>query len=337
MASPIYSNVILNLSNQIDALTQNFIFNGYQALSSMLAKPLAALSILFIVLMGYGITRGIIKTPLDELVKFSVRLGIICFLAMNWANFSSYVIDFFVKGASELGVALMKSTQFTPKALSDDNIIKGLQSVFTEVIRVGAETAKKTSFKNLGPLFSALMIYLSGIAVTGLALMELVVAKLMLALCLVTAPLFLILTLFDKTRAFFDRWLGLLVGFSLVFVFVSSVVGLCMSLIHWSVAGYADSHAPVIDSVGWVPILLISCFCVAALSQAAHIAKAIGASCHTAGGAAMVGGFLGGSMGIAKQAKKLIDQRHAANKSENSPVGSDQLMKNIQQSFRGEA
>jgi type IV secretion system protein VirB6 len=343
MTAPIYSNVVVNFSNQVDTLTRNFIFNGYAALSNALAQPLAALSVLFIVLTGYGITRGIIKHPMSELVKFSIRLGIIYFFAMNWSHFSTYVMGLFIKGSSELSVVLMKSSSLVPQPLAGDNIIKGLQSVFTEVIRAGAMTIKKTSFKNLGPLFSALMIYLSGIAVTGIALMELIVAKLMMSVCLVTAPFFITLTLFDKTRAFFDRWLGLLIGFSLVSIFVSSVVGLCMSLIHWTVSDYADGHSATIDSVGWIPICLISCFCVAALSQAAHIAKSIGASCHTAGGSDMVTGMIGKAAGVGMIAKKLYgkyrgSKNGAAANGLLKKTNGDQVMQNIQQSLiRGEA
>lgn len=307
MASPIYSNVILSLTNQMDTLTANFVKNGYGALASALAKPLASLIILFIVLTGYGITRGLIKAPLEELTKFSVRVGIIYFFAMNWGNFSFYVANLFINGSGELGAVLMKSTRLTPEAMAGSTVMQGLQSVFTEVIRVGTWTIKKASLRNLGPYYTALMIYASGLAIVTMALLEIVVAKLMLSICLCTAPLFFLFTLFEKTRAFFDRWLGLLVGFSLVLVLVSSVVGLCMSLIHWSVAGYVPNHAATIDSVGWIPVFLVSCLCMITLSQAAQIGKSIGGACHTAGGGAMVAGFAGGAFGMAMKAKKAYE------------------------------
>ena len=124
----------------------------------------------------------------------------------------------------------------------------------------------------------------------------------MLAICLSTAPLFIIFTLFDKTRAFFDRWLGSVVGFSFVLIYVSAVVGLCMSLIHWSIAGYGPVGSVQMNNVSWAPIFFIACISVAALKQVASIGKHIGGACHTAGGSAMVGGFVGSAMGGAKLA-----------------------------------
>lgn len=345
MASPLYSNVIVSLSAQVDNLTTNFIQHGYTALMNALRAPLVSLSVLFIVLTGYGITRGLIKAPLEELVKFSIRLGIIELFAMNWGFFADNMLALFVNGAGELGSALMKSTNLMPQSFSNQGVMGGLQSVFNEVIRAGAWVAKKATFRHPSPLLSALLIYASGMIVIGIALMELVIAKLMLSLCLVTAPLFFCLTLFDKTRAFFDRWLGALAGFSLVLIFVSGVVGLCMSLIHWSVADYANPQNADVVAVGWIPILLVSCFCTVAISQAAHIAKAIGGACHTAGGSAMVGGFIGGAMGAASTLKSGFNKFKQLNPSSNtafsasnqSTAGSSHLMQNIHNSLRGES
>lgn len=343
MDAPIYSNVITGLTGQIDTLTTNFVREGYSALMQALIAPLASLSILFIVITGYGITRGVIKAPLQELVNFAFRLGVIYLFAMNWNFFSEYMVALFVDGAGELGSALMKSTHLMPASFANHGVMGGLQSVFNEVIRAGSWVGQKATLRHPGPGFAALLIYASGLLVVGAALIELIIAKLMLSVCLVTAPLFFILTLFEKTRSFFDRWLGAIVGFSLVLVFVSSLVSLCMSLIHWSVAGYAEHASREMLSVGWVPILLVSCLCLSALSQAAHIAKSIGGTCHTAGGSAMVGGFMGAAMGSYSTLKKGIDkmrgkQAGGAGGGRNPSLGSSELMQGIQKSImRGES
>lgn len=334
MSSPKYDTVVVSLTSQIDTLMNNFIFNGYNALVEALTKPLAALSLLFIVLAGYGITHGFIQSPLKELYKFSLRLGFIYFFAMNWGNFSAYMVGLFIDGAGHLGATLMKGTHLNT---SSGSITQGLQSVFTEVIKVGTWTIKKASIRHLGPYYTAIMIYISGIAVVLLALFEIVVAKIMLAICLCTAPFFFLFTLFEKTRVFFDRWLGFVVGYSLVLILVSSVVGLCMSLIHWSVAGYMADHAASIDSVGWIPIFIISALSVVCISQSASIAKNIGGACHTTGGSSMALGLMGGVMGGAMALKSVFQKERTetflpqVNNAQNS-----NLMTNIHNSLRGE-
>lgn len=303
-----YNTVVTGLMSQIDTLMVTFVRNGYDALAQALQAPFVALSSLFIILMGYGIVYGFIKAPLQELYKFIVRLGFIYFFAMNWGHFSYYVVGLFDAGASHLGAIAMKATH---NPMGGKSIAHGLQSVLTDIIHIGCWTMKKASLRNWGPCFSALFIWASGIIIVLAALCELIVSKIMLCICFATAPLFLMFTLFDKTRAFFDRWLGSLVGFSLVFIFVSTVVGLVMSLIHASIAGYLPNEAAQMDSVGWAPIFLVACLSVACLTQAANIAKHIGGACHTAGGGAMVGGLIGGALGaslVLNKARAMMKQ-----------------------------
>ena len=151
------------------------------------------------------------------------------------------------------------------------------------------------------------MVFFSGTVTIGLAFIEIVIAKLMLAVTLCTAPLFIIFTLFDQTKSFFDRWLGVLVGFSMVLVFVSSVVGLCVHLLHWVTNGMLNNTVQLTSAI-WVPLFIVACLCVMGISQAASIGKSIGGALCTSGGAAMVGGFIGSSMGTWAFSKNSIQK-----------------------------
>ncbi|WP_231950619.1 type IV secretion system protein [Legionella spiritensis] len=305
MAIPTYATVIVQLTDRIDDLTRTFVFNGYNTLSSVLAGPLASLCVLYIVLTGFGIMRGLIKKPMEEFTKGAIRIGLVYMLAMNWGVFSEYLVTLFIHAASELGADLMQATPFDVPVMTGHGVNGGLQSVLIEVVRVGSWTWAKASFKHWAPVFTAMMIYLSGLAVVGLALFEIIIAKLMLAICLCTAPLFLCFTLFDKTRSFFDRWLGTIVGFSLVLVLVSTVVGLCLHLIHWAIGGHYLNHAATVKAVDWIPVFLVACLCVMAILEVTGIAKSIGGTCSTSNGSAMVGGFLGGAMGASRTSGSL--------------------------------
>ncbi|KTD49602.1 hypothetical protein Lrub_0701 [Legionella rubrilucens] len=307
MDTPTYSTVILKLTSHIDGLTKDFVFKGYQALAQALAKPIGSLCILMIILMGFGILRGLIKNPMEEFQKNLIRIGLVYMLAMNWGVFSAYVVALFINSAGEIGALIMNLAPTKLPAISGGGtgINHGLQSVFIEVVRVGAWTWDKASFKHWGPIFTATLIYLSGFAVVGFALFEIVIAKLMLSICLCTAPLFIPFTLFDKTRGFFDRWLGTLAGFSFVLIFVSTVVGFALHLIHWAIGGHYNTHAVNVTAVDWIPLAMVAGFCVMAILEVTSIAKSIGSACSTANGSAMVGGFIGGFLGSGRFTHQL--------------------------------
>ncbi|MDP3559979.1 MAG: type IV secretion system protein [Legionellaceae bacterium] len=293
MSSLQLDTFVVSLAGEIDRLTNHFVFDGYSALASLLKAPLGAMIVLYIILMGYSITRGLIQTPQQELFKFTIRAGLIYMCAMNWDFFSSHVRDLFVTGSESIATTLMQAVH---KKASSGSINQGLQNVLNEILTLGGNLFESGNFRKLTPYFAGIMVFFSGAVTVGLAFIEIVIAKLMLSVTLCTAPLFILFTLFEQTKSIFDRWLGVLVGFSLVLIFVSSVVGLCIHLLHWIASGMFTSSEQLSVAI-WVPLFIVACLCVMGITQAAAIGKSIGGAVCTSGGAAMVGGFIGSSMG----------------------------------------
>ena len=296
-----YNNFIVNLASEIDKLTNHFVFDGYSALASLLKAPLGAMIVLYIVLMGYAIVRGMVQTPQQELFKFAIRAGAIYMTAMNWSFFSEHIRDLFVVGSESIATTLMHAVH---KGASG-SVNQGLQNVLNEILELGSQLFEAGSYRKLSPYLAGMMVFISGGVTVGLAFIEIVIAKLMLAITLCTAPLFIIFTLFDQTKSFFDRWLGILIGFSLVLVFVSSVVGLCMHLLHFVAEG-VFSQSSSLKAAIWVPLFIVSSLCVMCITQAANIGKSIGGALCTSNGSAMLGGFIGSSFGTLAFSKNSL-------------------------------
>jgi len=223
MATLNYNGFVVSLAGEIDRLTNHFVFDGYSALASLLKAPLGAMIVLYIVLMGYAIARGVIEKPQQELFKFAIRSGMIYMTAMNWDFFASHVRDLFVVGSESISTTLMQAIH---KEAMGGSINQGLQNVLNEILKLGGDLFDAGSIRKLTPYFAGIMVFFSGSITVGLAFIEIVIAKIMLAVTLCTAPLFITFTLFEQTKSFFERWLGVLAGFSFVLIFVSSVVGL---------------------------------------------------------------------------------------------------------------
>lgn len=278
-------NFLVGLANEIQRMTSHFVYDGYQALSSTLKAPLGAAIVLYIALTGVALSRGIIERPEQELWKFALKVGGIYMLAMNWSLFSVYIRDFFVSGSDEIAASLMQAIG----SKSSGSINTSLQNVLNEVMALGSALFEAGSFRKLTPYFAGIMVFLSGTATVGLAFIEIVIARFMMSLALCTAPLFIILILFDQTKSLFERWLGILISYSLVLVFVSAVTGLCVHLIHWVTNIALNDTAPT--AAIWIPLFMVSCLCVMTVSQASSMGKSIGGAFHAAGGGSMVRGF----------------------------------------------
>lgn len=302
MSAMTYNNFIIQLAGEIDRLTRHFVFDGYKAMASTLKAPLASMVILYIVLKGYGIAQGVIERPQQELFRFAIRAGLIYMFAMNWEIFSFYARDLFIVGSETLGAKLMLA--LNQQGLGS-SINQGIQNVLNEILKLGCDLFKIGSLRKPTPYFAGMMVFLSGSITLGFAFIEIVTAKLMMALVLCTAPLFVLFTLFEQTKPFFERWLGKLSGFAFVLIFVSAVVGLCVRLLHWVISSFMTDSTEVSAAI-WIPIFIVACLCITGIYQAVCIGKSIGGSVCTSGGAAMVGGFIGSSLGAGRFSKKLL-------------------------------
>ncbi len=299
MSIPLYTTIIEKLFTELDLLLNHYVFQGYHALASYLKAPLGLAVILYIVLLGLSITQGWVKLSMSNLVKSSIKLAIVYMAAMNWGWFAHTVVDLINQGSGQIGDVLISATPVPLPHFAGTGINGAMQSVMIEFTKIGAWVWDRGSWHNWGPYLTGALIWGFGYALLLVAVFELVLAKIMLAILFATAPLFVGFTLFKPTHPFFDRWLGACVGFGLVMIFVSSMLALALSMIQWVIAGTYASHAIGLSLVGFVPVMLVGFMGVGIILKSAHLAQSIGGTVTTTSGSALLAGTLGGAVGSA--------------------------------------
>ena len=170
-----FNNFLQVFAAEIDRLTNQVVFDGYQALALLLAAPLASLIVLYFVLMGYVMIRGIIEVPYQEFFKGMVRIGLIYLLGMNWSFFAAHIRDFFIGGSELIATTLMQAIH---KGGYGSSINQGLQTVLNEVSSLGCQLLAEGSFRKVAPIFAGLMVFFSGTITVGFAFIEIIITKL---------------------------------------------------------------------------------------------------------------------------------------------------------------
>jgi type IV secretion system protein VirB6 len=302
---PAYLTIIERLFTELDLLLNNFVFNGYSALANYLKTPLGLSIVLYIILMGLSISQGWVKLAMGNLVKASIKLAFIYMAAMNWGWFSHTVVDSLNKGVGEIGSVLVSATPVPIPHFAGEGINGAMQSVLIEFTDIGNWIWNRGAWNNISPCFTAVLIWGFGYALILVAIFELVLAKIMLAILFSTAPLFISFTLFKTTHGFFDRWFGACVGFTLLMIFVSSMLALALSISQWAIADIYLSHAINVSLVGFVPVMIVGFIGVGILLKASHLAQSIGGSVSTASGSALLAGTVGGAVGSALTTIKM--------------------------------
>lgn len=293
---PTYLTIVDRLFNQLDSLLNNYVYDGYQVMANHLKEPIGLAIVLFIMLLGISIAQGWVRLSMGNLVKSILKITIIYTLAINWSWFSFYIVNFIQGSASEISDWLVNATPIPIPYITGTGVNGALQTVLIEFTKVGSWTWDMGSWHNTGPMFTAVVIWVIGYAIVGLAIFEIAMAKIMLAVLFVLAPLFFAFCIFKSTHTFFDRWLGAIVGYALLLIFVSAVLCLALTLAHWSVANLFLTHVAHIGLVSFAVPLIVGVMCVGIIAKAAHLAKSIGGSACTASGSALVAGMVGGAM-----------------------------------------
>ena len=324
MAVPAYMTIIEKLFTELDILLNNYVFHAYNALASYLRTPLGLAIVLYIVLMGLSITQGWVKLSMGNLVKSSIKLALIYMAAMNWGWFSHYAVDLINKGSGHIGDMLVSATPVPIPHFAGEGINGAMQSVLIEFTKIGIWVWNRGSWHNLGPCFSAILIWGFGYALILVAVFELVLAKIMMAVLFATAPLFVGFTLFKPTHGFFDRWLGACVGFGLLIIFVSSMLALALSISQWAIAGTYLDHATGLLLMGFVPVMIVGFIGVGIILKAAQLAQSIGGTVTTTSGSSLIAGTIGGAIGSTLTTLKMpVSAMGAANTFFGGVQGSD--------------
>lgn len=298
MDIPIYSTVIIKLIAKIDVVTESFIAFGFQNMANYLEKPAALAATLLLVLVGYGILNGFIEMSTKTFSRIALTIGAVYTLAFSWLEFNSYFISLFLHAANEIAGVMVQGNFFSFPLLpgTGTGLNAALQTVLIESVKVGGWVMAKGGFTDWLPYFIGLFFMISGTVVVALATIELIVAKLYLAMLLAIAPFFLCSLLLPQSKGLFDGWLTQVKGFSVALILLGVAVGLCMYLMHWAVGGYYLQQAMGIKLYSIIPLLIASLLCVILLIGIIPIAKQIGGT-HGSSGWSAVGGAVAGMAG----------------------------------------
>ena len=318
MATPGYTTVIELTLTEIDEILNNYIFNGYAALADYLIVPLGVAVTLYIIFYGYSMTMGWTRVSISDFSKSLVRIGLIYLFAINWSWFSDYFVTLIFDVSGHIGDVLVSSTNIPLPSFAGEVITGAMQSVLIELWEMGQWAWNSGSFHNWAPLFIGLALWVCGFLLIGIGLFEIIFAKCILSILCVLAPLFISFTLFNATREFFNRWVGLCAGFSFLMILVMAATGLAMSVDQWALADAYLSKIVDLPTISILAIIFVSLLCVGIIIKVEGLALALGGFIGEAVGAtslaANISRSLGGAFGVAAG---VISQRKSVNKHKN--------------------
>lgn len=313
MAVAFYNEIFTRL----DAGLNTYWTSTAASVMAAITPVAETLMLIYFCFWGWAMMRGMIDEPITDGATRVVRLTVICGIALMAGNYATYIADFLWQTPD--AIAAIIAGPFA-NATSNANFLDTTLSNYYDMYDAMATKASTNStlgIPDLSMLCSAWLVLIGGMVMTAYAAFLLSLAKISLALILGLGPIFILLTIFEPTKRFFDAWLGQAVNNILLVALTSACLRLVLSIIQ-GYMGSASVVASLADPgfMGSIPIIVFSVIGFLVLMQVPSVASALGGgvAMSTLGAAGAAFNKLQGGASGAKNlltGKTLSDMRGA--------------------------
>lgn len=207
-----------------------YISQTAAAVAGAIEPAAITLGALYVMAWGWLSLAGRIEEPLLEAVRRVLTLGIVFGLGLKLWAYNGLFVDTFARAPGQLAAAILGVAD--PVTLVDAIWADG---------QVVAESLQGSGgiVQSIAATLAALLVYLFVGLLCVYAAFLLALSQIAVAVLLGLGPLFIVLTLFDSTRRFFEAWLAQVSNYALVTVLVALVGGLLLNVVR----AYADAAA----------------------------------------------------------------------------------------------
>lgn len=248
---------------------ENFVETGAKAVAQGISGPFYMACGIYVLFMGWRFISGQVEEPILDTVKRFLKIVIVAGVAIQLTQYNVFFRDFFLEGPEEVARWL------APSATGSTTQLNILDSVFTEMWVVGDAFWKQGGFfdGNPGMYAVAVCVYGCAIVVSTISCVLMLLSKAMLVIMLALGPMFIVCMLFDATKKIFETWIGMLIHYGLLYVFVVCINFFVLNTAKVVLASASAETAEATEVLTAAPVFVLSIFGVYFLSKASQMAS----------------------------------------------------------------
>lgn len=249
-----------DLLNTVDSILNNFVQTGFKNLVQNYQGVLTSLMIFYVGWLGFRMMTRSIQFDIVVFAKHITLLIVVYALLTNWQLFYLFFYNIFTNEPANICQILVNSSgNFN---LQGESTAQALNSVFYQGISASQKLFSMGGFSNYMVLVYGFLVGASTCIFCLIALAILIYAKMLLALLLFLAPLFISFLLWNSTRKLFDKWLQALINYALYPIITCGVLMLTLTLANSTLPGLmsnVNSGNPTFSGVCIYIFLSILC------------------------------------------------------------------------------
>lgn len=267
-----YEDMFTQLNSSLSTYVSDVASNIIGAITPVASTLLA----IYVTLWGWTMMRGMISEPVTDGITRIVRLAVICGIALNLGYYNAGLSDWLWNSPDALAsyVAAGYSNETTN--------VQFLDSLMAQIYDLGDAYWQKANASagmlpvpDLGLIGIAILTWLGGILATGYAAFLLALSKMALAIVLGVGPIFVLMTIFEPTKRFFDAWIGQALNYVILVMLTAGAIKLIMTIIQTYMGAAAGAIAdPSISQA--LPCIVFCVIGALVMMQIPSLASALG-------------------------------------------------------------
>ena len=211
-----------NLLNKVDAVLYTAFSTSYATMSNAVAPVLVGAITMLVALYGLSIAFGR-DFQFQDFLTLIVRIVVVYLLVTGFSFFNTVIFDPLTQAPGQLAVILASHSGATNVNELIDGFLK-TGWIAIDVIEQNAGTF------DAGAFALSLIMFTATLLVGAVSFVVFALAKVVLALSLMLAPVFCSFLAFQATRGWFESWLRMLFQAGLVLMLAAGTMAIIMAL-----------------------------------------------------------------------------------------------------------
>jgi type IV secretion system protein VirB6 len=271
------TTVISDMLKTVDQTSEAFIETAYGGLGLQVEFLFRSILILYVVWWGYMILAGRANGSPIEIAFKLMRAFFIYFMATNWDAFAATLFVLAQKVPDIISDTIIKAVAGSAGLESGSDDVSGVVRILDAVFEAALKIWEQVTSDTLGYItgaFVGTVVFVFAMFFIGFAVAAILAAKLMLAITLALAPVFIILALYQYTTRYTDGFLTLVAQLVVGQIMIYSFLGLYYKMIAMAISA---TEGQAIDSkLAYVaPFVLVCLIGSYVLSQIQVLAATI--------------------------------------------------------------
>lgn len=256
-----------------DTLT-NYVNNTATNVIGAISPVAKTMLMIYVLLMGFAVMRGMIQEPIVELAVRIIKAAVIVGIALQIGLYNDFLATWLWQTPDALASYVGGGTGATNAQYLDTLMTKMYD--FGDAYMLKANANSTMGIPDVSMVAMAYGVWIAGLLMTAVGAFLLALSKIALALALGVGPIFVLLTLFEATKRFFDTWIGLVIQFVFLAMLSSAALNLIAGVLmaYLGDAGSAGVNAdPALNQA--LPALAMSIVTLLLLSQTPGMASSL--------------------------------------------------------------